>query len=254
MAKFKPGIPDTFDITIGPVQDLGDYLDEPSPMPVRKPKPQKMEVGEGTDHATAALPPEAVPPVGPVSRQPLPPQPAVVHADKRTTAITPKPSTTELTSAALPAPIILRQERVIPSALTGTAPVRESAINDDWVPKPKAPRREISMTPEAFRMSEELLEVIRNGSGQRDTAAKELVHALILLAHEVIDEIDPHSIPKRGRWGTPTARAYPLELKNAILKALRRKHTSGLEERATVSYPMNEGRSVEYASGHKTSS
>jgi hypothetical protein len=227
MAKFKPGIPDDFDITIGPVQDLGDYLDEPSPMPVRKPKTQKMEVRERTNFATA-LPPEAVPPVGLVSRQPTTPQSVVVHAVERTTSITPKPSTTELTPGAVPAPIILCEERVIPSVLTDPAPVRESAVNDAWVPKPKAPRREISMTPEAFRMSEELLEVIRSGSGQRDTAAKELVHALILLAHEVIDEIDPHSIPKRGRWGTPTARAYPLELKNAILKALFRKHASEL--------------------------
>lgn len=236
MAKFKPGIPDGFDITIGPVQDLGDYLDEPSPMPVRKPKPQKMDVGEGTNHATAAIPLDAVPPVVPVSRQPMAPQTVVIHADMQTTSITPKPSTTELAPGEVPAPVILRQERVIPSARTGPDPVRESAVNDDWVPKPKAPRREISMTPEAFRMSEELLEVIRSGSGQRDTAAKELVHALILLAHDVIDEIDPHSIPKRGRWGTPTARAYPLELKNAILKAVLRKRGSESEEQVAASF------------------
>lgn len=45
----------------------------------------------------------------------------------------------------------------------------------------------------------------------------------MLLVFEVKDELDPHRIPKRGRWGTPTARAYPLELKNAFLEALLKK-------------------------------
>jgi len=43
------------------------------------------------------------------------------------------------------------------------------------------------------------------------------------LVHEAMSEIDAHSIPKRGRWGSPTARAYPLEIKNAFLRALLRK-------------------------------
>ena len=38
-------------------------------------------------------------------------------------------------------------------------------------------------------------------------------------------EIDPHALPKRGRWGSPTARAYPLEIKNAFLRALLGRHS-----------------------------
>ena len=38
MAKFKPGIPDSFTLDVTPVSDLGDYLDEPSPMPQRRSK------------------------------------------------------------------------------------------------------------------------------------------------------------------------------------------------------------------------
>jgi hypothetical protein len=105
--------------------------------------------------------------------------------------------------------------------------------------KPKAPRREISMTPETLRMSDELLEVIRSGSGQRDTKANELFHALVLLVYEVADNIDPHSIPKRGRWGTPTARAYPLELKNAFLRALLEKYGQGEDGAGGLKYPVN---------------
>ncbi len=85
---------------------------------------------------------------------------------------------------------------------------------------PRMPRREIRMTPETLTMSDELLEMIRNRSGQQDTKANELFHALVLLVHEVKDQIDLYSIPKRGKWGTPTARAYPIEIKNAFLRAL----------------------------------
>lgn len=29
MAKFRPGMPEGFDLNVAPVDDLGDYLDEP---------------------------------------------------------------------------------------------------------------------------------------------------------------------------------------------------------------------------------
>lgn len=80
------------------------------------------------------------------------------------------------------------------------------------------------MSHESLRMSDELLDLIRGGSGQRDTTASELFHSLVLLAHDARDELDAHAVPKRGRWGTPTARAYPLEIRNAFLAALLKKH------------------------------
>ena len=96
------------------------------------------------------------------------------------------------------------------------------------------------MTPETLRMSDELLEVIRSGSGQRDTKANELFHALVLLVHEAMDELNPHTIPKRGRWGTPTARAYPFELKNAFLRALLAKYGTAPEGETGHKYPVDD--------------
>ena len=95
------------------------------------------------------------------------------------------------------------------------------------------------MTPETLRMSDELLEILRSGSGQRDTKANELFHALVLLVHEVRDELDPHTIPKRGQWGSPTARAYPLELKNAFLQALLKKYAEMSGSATGLQYPVN---------------
>ncbi|GIW88224.1 MAG: hypothetical protein KatS3mg108_2548 [Isosphaeraceae bacterium] len=227
MAKFRPGIPDNFSLNVEPVRDLGDYLDEPSPAPQRKPRQQNVGEGEGT------APVVDIPAtVAPVAEQPRVPQ-AVFQAGgpapvlERAMAPQPTPPQSPRTTAPVePQPIVLREDRVIEQTAAALT-VREPVVNEDQLPRPKGPRREISMTPETLRMSDELLDVIRGGSGQRDTKASELFHALVLLVHEAMDGIDTHAIPRRGRWGTPTARAYPLELKNAFLRALLRKYQGG---------------------------
>lgn len=207
--KFKPGIPSSFSLNVEPVSDLGDYLDEPPPSP----RPQRKVVE----------PPAAVE-AEPISQ----PAPQVIATSLPPTQAVPpvaqQPVDQRAPTFAVPVPVQTRSQEVVP-----TTPQRQQ-MNDDVSDReerglrPKGPRREISMTPETLRMSDELLDVIRSGSGQRDTKANELFHALVLLVHEVRDELDPHAIPKRGRWGTPTARAYPLELKNAFLRALLKRY------------------------------
>lgn len=224
MAKFKPGIPDSFTLDVTPVADLGDYLDEPSPMPQRRPKAQSVEVGKGTPPPAATQPTSvAIPAERPVLPTPPPQAAAREPVVERPTFSAPPPEAARSAPVLEASPIVLREERIIQQT-PPVAPMRESFVNEDRLQKSKAPRREISMTPETLRMSDELLEVLRSGSGQRDTKANELFHALVLLVHEAMNELDPHAIPKRGRWGTPTARAYPLELKNAFLRALLRKN------------------------------
>jgi len=241
MAKFKPGIPDSFTLDVSPVADLGDYLDEPSPMPQRKPKPQAAEVGEGNTAAVTARV-ESVAPATAQEPTPSPAPHAIVQAPviERPVVSTPPPQVARAVPVVEAPPIVLREERVIPQA-PPAAPSRETAVNEDRLPKPKGPRREISMKPETLRMSDELLNVIQSGSGQRDTKPNELFHALVLLVHEALDELDPHTIPKRGRWGTPTARAYPLELKNAFLRALLRKCGAESGDATAKRYLVNGG-------------
>lgn len=211
MAKFKPGIPEAFTLNVEPVSNLGDYLDEPPPTP----RPQRKTVEPPPVAPVAAV----VEPVVPVVTRPAP---AIVPV---VTAPTPAAPVVEPSQPFVAATPEVRQPAPVTAPTVASPDEREERGL-----RPKAPRREISMTPETLRMSDELLDIIRSGSGQRDTKANELFHALVLLVYEVADELDPHSIPKRGRWGTPTARAYPLELKNAFLKALLRKYadSSGL--------------------------
>lgn len=197
--KFRPGIPDTFSLNVAPVHDLGDYLDEPP----ASPRPKKVAV------------------------QPVPPTPPRAEVPSPSPAVPPA-STTPAAPEDAPVPIL-------PAEPQPTRP--EEVRSVERLPRSKPPRREITMTAETLRMSDELLEVIRNGSGQRDTKASEVFHALVLLVHDAINELEPHSIPRRGQWGTPTARAYPIELKIAFLRALLRKHGVGEGTAATTLRP-----------------
>ena len=76
------------------------------------------------------------------------------------------------------------------------------------------------MNPETLQMVDELLEFVRTYSPQRDTKASELFHALVLSLYEARAELVVSEIPPRGRWGTPTAQAFPVGLKNAIQNAI----------------------------------
>lgn len=211
MVKFKRGIPDDFSFNVTPVSDLGDYLDEPAPSPVQ--------------HKVVAKPPRDP---EPERRAVTPPATSRVKVDIPP-VVTPARPAVPSTPATQPAAPILA-----PSANT-----LDSVVREERGGRPKAPRREISMTPETLRMSDELLDIVRSGSGQRDTKANELFHALVQLAYDAKDELDPHTIPKRGRWGTPTAQAYPLELKNAFLQALLKKYADVSDNPTGLQYPVN---------------
>src|SRR5262245_15586833 len=142
MAKFKPGIPDNFSLNVEPVRDLGDYLDEPGPTPVLPKKAKE---------ATPAEPPA---PSAPEPSAP-PPNPAV-------TVPAPVPPTAQPPQHAAPAaPAPHAAQRV------ASAPATHDDRSEERGGKPKAPRREVSMSPETLRMTDELLEIIRSGSGQR---------------------------------------------------------------------------------------
>lgn len=78
------------------------------------------------------------------------------------------------------------------------------------------------MAPETLRMLDELLTHIRMYSAERDVRASELVHALVLAVHEVRPFLDLTAVPPRGKWGSPSAAALPVALKDACQKAIAR--------------------------------
>lgn len=84
------------------------------------------------------------------------------------------------------------------------------------------PRKQVNMNPQTLRMVEELLDYVQAYGGQNDTKASELFEALVLMLYEAREQLDLSRVPPRGRWGTPTARAFPTALKNAFQAAVAR--------------------------------
>jgi len=81
-------------------------------------------------------------------------------------------------------------------------------------------RKQVNMNGDTLRMVEELLDQIQRYSRQKDTKASEMFHALVSAIYEARDLLDFSNVQPRGKWGTPTARAFPIALKNAFQKAI----------------------------------
>ncbi len=194
MAKENRGLPSSFKIDIpdrpAPVE-LGDYLDEveaaPAPRPATKP----------------------------VAPSPAP-QPKVARTSE---------NVVEFPKAA--APVVAREE-VAASERT----LKPQAEPDSQAQSkrrrrriPKAPpRKQINTTPETQRMIDEIIDFVQSYSVQRDAKASEIFHALVLALHESTEFLDLSTVPARGRWGTPTAQAFPISLKSAIKAAIAQSH------------------------------
>jgi hypothetical protein len=84
------------------------------------------------------------------------------------------------------------------------------------------PRKQVNMTPETMRMVDELLTQVRTYSMEKDVRNSELFHALVLCVYEARGNLDLSGVPPRGRWGSPTAAALPVALKNAFQDAVTR--------------------------------
>ncbi len=194
MAKENRGLPSSFKIDIpdrpAPVE-LGDYLDEveaaPAPRPATKP----------------------------VAPSPAP-QPKVARASE---------NVVEFPKAAAPA--VAREEVTEPERIPKPQVELDSQAQSKRRRRriPKAPpRKQINTTPETQRMIDEIIDFVQSYSVQRDAKASEIFHALVLALHESTEFLDLSSVPARGRWGTPTAQAFPISLKSAIKAAIAQSH------------------------------
>ncbi len=81
-------------------------------------------------------------------------------------------------------------------------------------------RKQINATPETLRMLDEIIDYVQTYSVQSDAKVSEVFHALVLALYEARESIDLSEVPARGRWGTPTAKAFPISLKNAFQEAI----------------------------------
>ena len=187
MAKPKRGLPDSFSLNVSQDEPAGwgDYVEEEMTPRRRETPPEPTNV--------VAMP-------DPAERQAEPPAARVAP---------PEPRGMERLREELPEePFAASRQR-----------------RREPVPKPvrqlqRPPRVQLNITPETQRMLETLLDDVQTYSAEKKTGMADIYEALILAVYEAREECDFSRIRPRGRWGTPTAAAFRVELKNALQRGI----------------------------------
>jgi hypothetical protein len=194
--KKKPGLPDNFGLNVpdtdpneGIVDEpinLGDFLDEDPVLELAKARQKKMQ-----EQAEAA---------------------ARVEAN---TALKVEPVEEDEEEP--------EEEVVVKKAPQKKASKKKASSK----PKPGAglrvnPRLEVNLPKEAYDDLDDIVRYVQKYGLQRDTKTSEIVHAMIKMMKDSLDELSLEDVPRRGRWGSPTARAYPISLSRAFIKAIKR--------------------------------
>ena len=81
-------------------------------------------------------------------------------------------------------------------------------------------RFQINLDVASERMLEELLELLSSQSSGDRIKTSELFQALLMTLYNAKGEIALGSLPTRGRWGSPTAKAFPVNLAESLREAI----------------------------------
>ena len=186
MAKTKPGLPEGFDLDLDSPSRLGDYLDEDlSASAVR----------------ALAVKQRVAPPVVPAEAE-----------RKEILELRPKVVQNETYS------VQARTEQVLNLADAR----RRNAQKPQVARRPE--RMQFNMRPETLKMFEEIVEYVQRYSLQDDVKASEILDAMIGVLYQAREEMAFNDVPRRGKWGTPTARAFPTAIGNAFARAVANRY------------------------------
>ncbi|NEO99133.1 MAG: hypothetical protein F6K58_10705 [Symploca sp. SIO2E9] len=86
---------------------------------------------------------------------------------------------------------------------------------------PRQRRKQINMSPRVLEMVDKLVKQAQEYSIQKDARASEVFEGLVMALFEAREKIDFSKVAPRGRWGTPTAEAFPIALKTAFQNAIK---------------------------------
>lgn len=189
MAKNKPGLPDGFALNLDAPSQLGDYLDE--------------DFSDNTARVIAArraLQPAAIRPEKPALPPVVPPTPTTPTALPVQTIAIRSDSVLDLNEA---------RKRVTPKV----APFR------------RPPRKQFNMSPDTVARFMEIVDHVQLYSLQDDVKASEIFDAVVNILHDAKQEMTFNDVPRRGKWGTPTAKAFPTSLGNAFARSIALRYT-----------------------------
>ncbi len=111
--------------------------------------------------------------------------------------------------------------------------VRLERAGDDERPEPAAPaarasqgpsviRYQLNLSPRAKTMLEEVVQYVRTYSPETNARTSEVFQGIVTLLHNATDELDLSELPRRGAWGSVTAKNFPVALSEAFEQAILR--------------------------------
>jgi hypothetical protein len=137
-----------------------------------------------------------------------PPPPVVRKAQK--TQVQPPPERAQAQFR----PEIVRDREEAVGEKAPARPVLRSAQ------QPSIIRYQLNLTPKAKTMLEELVEHVRTYSPQSDARTSEVFQGIMTLLHNAMDELELAELPRRGAWGSVTAKNFPGALSEAFERAI----------------------------------
>ena len=74
--------------------------------------------------------------------------------------------------------------------------------------RPRPKRIQMNLSHQGQDYQNKLLDYVAKYSSQKDVAASDLYQALLQNAYDAMRELDLSSLPPRGQWGSPNAKAF----------------------------------------------
>lgn len=148
-----------------------------------------------------------------------------------------------------PAPIPVRKSRerpqpeprverfLPPQELRPGVPERASGAGEPHPVRPVARtsqqqniiRYQLNLTPKSKNQLEELVKHVRTYSPQNDARVSEVFQGIMTLLHNAMDGLELAELPRRGAWGSVTAKNFPGALseafEGAIVKSAAKRRT-----------------------------
>jgi hypothetical protein len=154
----------------------------------------------------------------------LPDDGPVIIGDFLDEAPAPMPQARRTPEIPVPSPQQFRPE-IVPDRVDKIAPPYQP------VPKAAKPasviRCQLNLTPKSKSMLEEVVKYVQTYSPENDARTSEVFQAIIGLVHNAMDEMQLAELPRRGAWGSVTAKNFPGALgesfEQGILKAARKR-------------------------------
>ena len=114
-------------------------------------------------------------------------------------------------------PEVLKSERV--GDEEHSLPIRPAARASN---APTIIRYQLNLSPRSKTMLDEIVEHVRAYGQEPNVRVSEVFQGIVGLLHGAMDELDLSGLPRRGAWGSVTAKNFPAALSEAFGDAILR--------------------------------